>query len=89
MEKSLLQIIESLPEGYSEGLYKGAKYGITKNTFNSGKSFKVYAKSLKGKDFISLNYYVTSNQEWLKPCEMPKRKVVDFLKKFSLIQEEG
>ena len=76
----LLQIIESLPEGYSEGIYKEAKYGITKNTFNGGKSFKVFAKSLSGNDFISLNYYITTKKEWLKPCEMPEQKVIDFLK---------
>lgn len=79
MAPTLLQIIQSFPEGYFEGIYQGVKYGITKNTFNAGKSFKVFAKALNGKDFVSLNYYVTTKQEWLKPCEMPEQKVIDFL----------
>lgn len=78
---ALLEKIQKLPIGYSEGLYKGEKYGITRTDFNNGKSIKVYAKSLRGTDFISLNYYITSKDELLKPCEMPEKKVIDFLKK--------
>ena len=80
----LLQIIQSIPEGYSEGLYQGRKYGISKTVFNQGKSFKIFAEELGGNDFISLNYYVTSQKELLKPCEMPERKVLDFLQGIDL-----
>ncbi len=80
----LLSIINRIPEGYSEGWYKGARYSISKQTFNGGKSFKIFAKELKGNDFISLNYYITSNNELLKPCEMPEAKVIDFLNKVEL-----
>ena len=82
----LLPFIKQLPEGYSEGVYKTAKYGISKQTFNEGKSFKVFARELAGKDFISLNYYITSTQELLKPCEMPEKKVIDFLKNVQLLE---
>ena len=75
-----------LPEGYSEGVYKGRKYGITKNTFNQGHSFKVYAEELGGTNFISLNYFLTRNRGLLKPCEMPDRKVIDFLENVVLSQ---
>lgn len=81
----LLPYIDHLPEGYSKGVYQGAKYGITKTTFTQGHSFKIYAKELGGTDFISLNYYITSQNEWLKPCEMAEAKVVDFLKKVVLL----
>lgn len=81
----LLSIIQNLPEGYSEGRYQNAKYGISKQSFNKGKSFKVFARELKGTDFISLNYYVTSKKEFLKPCEMPEGKVIDFLKNVELV----
>ncbi len=77
--------IERIPEGYSEGIYKEVKYSITKDVFNNGKSFKIYAKELQGNDFISLNYYITSNSELLKPCEMPKDKVVNFLKEVIIL----
>lgn len=76
---ALLQAIERLPEGFSEGLYQGVRYGITRTTFTQGRSFKVYAKALGGTDFISLNYYRTAQGEQLKPCEMPEAKVVAFL----------
>lgn len=80
----LLSRIRSIPEGYSEGLYQGAKYGISKQTFNNGKSFKIFARELGGSDFVSLNYYLTEKSELLKPCEMPEQKVVNFLKNVEL-----
>lgn len=75
----LLQFIQKLPEGYSEGTYNAMKYGLTKTTFNNGKSFKIYGEELGGKDYISLNYYITEEKEILKPCEMSKQKVILFL----------
>ncbi|MFS4492225.1 peptide methionine sulfoxide reductase [Maribacter sp. 2308TA10-17] len=76
----VLEKIQSLPEGYSEGKYLDKRYGISKTTFNDGKSFKVYAEELGGTDFISLNYYCTASEGLLKPCEMPEEKVIAFLK---------
>ena len=81
----LLQIIQTIEEGYSEGLYNNSKYSITKQTFNNGKSYKIFAKALNGKDFISMNYYVTSQNEFLKPCEMPEEKVIHFLENVTLL----
>ncbi len=78
-------IIKNLPEGYSESLYQGKKYGISKTTFNNGQSFKIYAEELGGKDFISLNFYLTSKSEVLKPCEMSEKKVRNFLDNFRLL----
>jgi len=81
----LREQIDKIHNGYSEGIYHNAKYGITKEVFNNGKSFKIYAKELQGKNFISLNYYITSTSELLKPCEMPVQKVIDFLKEVHLL----
>ncbi len=75
-------------EGYTEGIYNNKKYGLTKTTFNKGKSIKFYAKELGGKDFISLNYYITKSKELLKPCEMPEKKVIHFLNNVKLIAVE-
>lgn len=75
----LLDAIQRLPEGFSEGIYQGVRYGITRTTFTQGRSYKVYANALGGTDFISLNYYCTLQKEKLKPCEMPEAKVVAFL----------
>lgn len=76
----IFETIQKLSEGYSEGKYQNKKYGITKETFTSGKSFKVFAKELGGNDFISLNYYCIGDEGLLKPCEMPEEKVIAFLK---------
>lgn len=76
---TLLKHIQNIPIGYSEVNYQSKKYGITKSEFNQGKSYKIYAEELGGNDFISLNYYITSNGERLKPCEMPEQKVIHFL----------
>lgn len=81
----LLQYIQKIPAGYSEGIYNAKKYSLTKETFNSGRSFKIYGKELQGSDFISLNYYITSNKELLKPCEMPEQKVIHFLENIQIL----
>lgn len=78
-------LIDQIPEGYSEGMYQDRKYGISKKLFNSGKSQKIFAEELGGNDFISLNYYQTSERELLKPCEMPESKVIAFLSGLTLL----
>ncbi|EDP98403.1 peptide methionine sulfoxide reductase [Kordia algicida OT-1] len=82
---TLLKTIQNFPLGYSEVQYKNAKYGVIKREFNQGKSYKIYASELGGNNFISLNYYCTSQQELLKPCEMPTEKVIHFLKHCKMI----
>ncbi len=84
-ENKILNIITSLPDGYFEGEYQKRKYGITKSIFNNGNSYKLFAKELRGNDFISLNFYKTTQNEILRPCEMPKQKVIHFLKNVKII----
>lgn len=74
--------IQKIPPGYSEVLYKGNRYGVSRADFNNGKSIKLYAEELGGKDFISLNYYIREIGEGLKPCEMSAKKVRHFLNNF-------
>ena len=78
----ILERIKQLSLGYSEVIYMNKKYGVTKSEFNHGDSFKIYAEELGGNDFISLNYYITSNKDLLKPCEMPEQKVIHFLNNY-------
>ncbi len=85
---SVLKYINKIPIGYSEVKYFAKKYGVTRTDFNNGKSIKIFAKELGGTDFISLNYYITTNGTLLKPCEMPKEKVIAFLKESILITEK-
>lgn len=76
---SIFEKIQQLPDGYSEVMYEGKKYGLSRTTSNAGKSIKVFADQLGGKDFISFNYYITKGNHHMKPCEMPEKKVLDFL----------
>jgi hypothetical protein len=75
--------IEAITLVYSEVVYNNKKYGLTKTVFNNGNSYKIYAEELGGNNFISLNYYLTSQNEILKPCEMPKQKVIHFLENYT------
>ena len=68
------------PEGYCVAVYRGVTYGVTKTTSLGGRSSKLYGEELGGTDFVSLNWYLTSRGEALKPCEMPAAKVLDFLR---------
>ncbi|MBX2873786.1 MAG: peptide methionine sulfoxide reductase [Saprospiraceae bacterium] len=82
---SIFEKIQHIPNGYSEVMYEGNRYGLSRKDFNGGKSIKVFAEQLGGKDFISFNYYLTSEQHLLKPCEMPTEKVRQFLLNFQLL----
>ncbi|HMB62334.1 MAG TPA: hypothetical protein VKN36_04615 [Eudoraea sp.] len=78
----LIKRMQSLPLGYSEVRYQGKKYGVTRSVYNFGRSMKVYAEELGGRDTISLNFYTTTASVILKPCEMTEQKVVHFLMNF-------
>ncbi len=82
--KDIEPIIDVIPIGYSEKNIHGVKFGIRKSDFNKGKSIKVFAEELGGNEFISFNYYKTSTP-YLKPCEMPENKVLDFLNAYSQV----
>ena len=80
MHTKILDYIQKIPEGYSQGVYMYRKYGIIKSIFNNGGSFKIYGEELGGTNFVSLNYYITKRKELIKPCEMTTQKVKHFLK---------
>ena len=86
---NLLHYINLIKQGFTEVVYEGKRYGVTRTDFNQGKSIKIYAEELGGNDFISLNYYITSTAELLKPCEMPEDKVIHFLQNFKLLAHES
>lgn len=78
----LALLLDAVPEGYSELRYGGRRYGVTRRTFNQGRSLKVFAQELGGNDVISLNGYLTARGWQLKPCEMSEHKVLDFLVRY-------
>ena len=75
----VLNDLNRVNEGYSEGYFNSKKYGMTKTTFNDGKSIKFYAEELGGNDLVSLNYFITCGKELLNSCEMDAQKVIRFL----------
>lgn len=85
--KDIGRLVDSIPCGYSEALYCGDRWAVTKDIFNDGKSVKVFARSLAGSEYISFNYYETNQGNLLKPCKMPESRVVDFLVHMKVIQK--
>lgn len=76
----VLDLMDRLPRGYSEGLYEGRRYGATMTASEDGKRRKLYAEALAGGDHVSCNLYVLEDGSiLLKPCEMPQEKVIAFL----------
>lgn len=69
----------SLSDGAYDVNFQHKRYLLRKETHLQGKLIKLYAEELGGKDFISLNYYPYIQEGLLKPCEMPKEKVIQFI----------
>ena len=70
------------PLGWSEVLYEGRRYGLTRSVAVAGRKMAVYAEELGGRDVVSANLYLTDAGPQLRACEMPASKVVDFLAGF-------
>lgn len=68
-----------LNNGSYDVIYGNKRYLLSKQTLLKGKLIKLYAEELGNINFISLNYYVSIDDGLLKPCEMPKEKVIDFV----------
>ena len=69
----------NLNDGSYNVFYREKRYLLSKQTQLKGKLIKVYARELGDNDFISLNYYTNIAKGLLKPCEMPEKKVIDFI----------
>jgi len=77
--QAFVHALAALPDGSINGQFKGKRYIATKSTFNSGRSLKLVARELGGRDFISLNLYMLTSGPRLYPCEMSRAKVIDFV----------
>ena len=71
--------ILNLEDGSYNVYYDKKRYLLSKETQLKGKLIKLYAKELGDNDFISLNYYPHIGTGLLRPCEMPDKKVIDFV----------
>lgn len=78
--EAFLKKFLAMQAGYSFGYYANRKYGISVSISPDGKRRKLYAEELGGNDHISFNLYLISGKPAiLKPCEMPEKKVMDFM----------
>jgi len=72
--------LSAIPEGYSEGIHKKRRYGVTFRRSQDGRRNTLFARELAGTDIVSFNLYrVGSGDALLKPCEMSGAKVRDFI----------
>ena len=80
----------ALPEGYSEGVYKGRWYGVSFRRSNDGRCDSLFARELAGTDIVSFNLYrLGSGNVSLKACEMSAGTVRDFVLGFDYMLERG
>jgi hypothetical protein len=76
---AFLTAFHALPPGAFTGRAHGRRYRVTRHSYVNGRSHKLIAHELGGPDYISLNLYELQAGARLKPCEMPKAKVVAFV----------
>ncbi|GLQ56125.1 hypothetical protein [Devosia nitrariae] len=72
--------LSALPEGYSERIYQGRRYGVSFRRSDDGRRSNLFARDLAGTDIVSFNLYrLGSGGASLKPCEMSVEKVREFV----------
>ena len=76
---AVAELLERVPEGWSEASYAGRRWSVTRTTRAAGRSASVWAEALDGSGVVSTNAYALADGWVLKPCEMPLEVVVDFL----------
>ena len=70
----------SMDPGHRSVMFNRHRYGMTVSVSPDGKRRKLYAEELGGTDHISFNLYLLDGRApLLKPCEMPKEKVIEFV----------
>ena len=88
LKKLFHRKIVSLEDGSYDVFYYNKRYLLSKQTQLGGKLIKLYAEELGDNDFISLNYYPLVGDGLLRPCEMPEKKVIDFVLSMKIISEQ-
>lgn len=76
---AFLAAFDTLPLGAFYGSADGRHYAVTRQDLAGGKAQKLVAYERGGRDYISLNLYRLAFGAQLKPCEMPKEKVIRFV----------
>ena len=79
LKKLFHRKVLALEDGSYDVFYYDKRYLFSKQTELNGKLIKLYAKELGDNDFISLNYYPLIGDGLLRRCEMPEKKVMEFV----------
>ena len=83
--QEFLERLKNLPHGYSRGKFESRVYGVTVNRSPDNRRMNLFAEDLSGSDIVSFNlYFLNDGQPILKPCEMSRQKVVDFVLNFEV-----
>ena len=85
--EDFIRALKALPTGTHPGHVQGRRYLASKTVFNAGRSLKLVAEEIGGRDYISLNFYDLRTGPRLFPCEMPVEKVVAFVTRFTPDQD--
>lgn len=86
MSRGFTAALQALPLGSFFGVANGRSYIVTRRLVAAGRGEKLVAEAVDGSDYISLNLYHLTSGDILKPCEMPAKKVIDFV--FALVPSE-
>ena len=84
LDASLLARFHRLPIGYSEGDYRGRRYGLTVRSSADGRRSWLFGEDLGGGPHVSGNLYRLRDRTLLKPCEMSPERVIDFILHFQV-----
>ncbi len=73
-------LVDRVPVGWTEVGYAGRSWGLTRADHAKGGTTTLYAEELGGPGAVSANVWHTRGGDVLRPCEMPARDVLDFLR---------
>lgn len=80
---TFLVALDALPHGFSTGLYDGKRWNCTLKWSADGRRGWLLARQAGGSDHVSLNLFrLRDGRTIVKPCEMPREKVVAFVERF-------
>ncbi len=80
MDDTFLAALGEIPSGYSEGCFKGWRWGVTHQVSQDGRRRWLFGEVLGGGDHVSFNLYALTGGMALRPCEMSTEKVVAFVR---------
>lgn len=77
--ESFRRALETLPRGYTEGLYACQRWGVILNASEDERRWWLRGEELGGIGRVSFNFYRLAAGLALRPCEMPAQQVIAFV----------